>query len=172
MRIKNILASVATLCLLGTMGACSILSGGSSGSGNDNNTPRPADSSVTASSTLNAFQLHLGDCLNSAAINGNFTSVPATACTEAHDSEVISIFNVTDATFDQDSIDTEAQTQCEQAMTTYVGPNYDSVTPALEASWFTPTSQSWAQGDREVDCLAVTSDGSTSLTSSVKGMGN
>jgi len=170
MRIKSLATGIAAICLLGTMAACSGVAG--QNATGTTNAPRPSDASITASSTVNAFSLHVGDCLNSASINGDFSEVPGVPCNEAHDSEVTYIYDLTDASFDADTINAEATTQCTQALSDYVGPNYASVTPGIGMSYFIPTSDSWNSGDREVDCLAMTTSNNPDLTSSVKGTGN
>ena len=173
MKIRNVIASVGAVCLVGLLGACS--SNSSSGT-TTTNTPTP---SVTASSTASpgataaALSLQLGDCLNLADVSqGSGTgAVPTVACDQPHDSEVVGIFNLTDATFDATTVQSEAQTQCNQAMTSYVGPDYATATPALAVEFLSPTVDTWNAGNREVDCLATTQDGTPSLTSSVQGIG-
>jgi len=92
-------------------------------------------------------------------------------CDEAHDSEIIYVFQITDTTYSEAGIDAQADEKCGQAMIDYVGPYYTDVLPELNYSWFSPTSQSFAQGDREVDCLAYVVYEDEELTQSVKGLG-
>jgi len=166
MKLRGLLAAAASICLLGALGACSALGGGNSPA------PRDPTAGITNSQNVDAFSLHVGDCLISADLDTTFSNVPGVPCTEAHDSEVIYIFDVTDATYDEDTINSEADTQCQQAITDYVGPNYASVgSEGLDYTWFNPTQDSWNSGDREIDCVAMTNASTNDLTSSVKGLG-
>jgi putative regulator of septum formation len=54
---------------------------------------------------------------------------------------------------------------CEGMFRRYVGVDLDSSSHGY--SWFGPTKDSWAQGDRLVVCMA--SDGGSPMTGSVKG---
>jgi len=165
MKIRNFIGGVMAVCLLGALSSCS------PSSVQNNGTPRDPDASITASSTINAFSLHIGDCLIQSQLGDQVTEVPAVPCDQPHDSEVIFIFAVTDTAYSEATINNEAQVQCDQAMVNYVGPNYGSVTPAIDSMWFAPSAQSWPTGDREVDCLVVTTSGNLDLTSSVQGLG-
>ena len=155
MKTRHLALGLATVCLLGTLSACSAIS-----------------SLGNKPGTVDAFSLKVGDCIISSELKDNFTEVPKVACTEAHDSEVILIFDIADKTFDQTSIDTQAKDKCEPALASYVGPNYATVgTQGLDWNYFSPTSDSFAKGDREIDCIAMTISGDSELTSSVKGLG-
>ena len=168
MNVRRMLVGVAAFGLLVGLTGCSGLIGGSK--------PRSPDASITQSAVIDAFQLRVGDCLISAQLEGSFNEVPAVPCDEAHDSEVIKIFNLTgfpvvNATYDAKAIDAQAEEKCEQAMVDYVGPNYAEVVPELDYSWFNPTEASFAKGDREIDCVVYAYSLELDLTQSVKGLG-
>ncbi len=163
MRIKNVVAVAALMCVAGSLSACSLL---------DNGAGRDADSQITEAGQVDAFSLHIGDCLVSSDLETEFEEVPAVPCTEAHDTEVIYLFDMPDGAFDDDAISAAADDACATAMDDYVGPNWgDLVDGDLSYSYFTPTEDGWAQGDHEVDCVAQTYSGDLSLTSSLKGLG-
>jgi len=162
MKPRYILTGIAAVCLLGTMAGCS---GGGDAA-------RDTDAQITSGGNLSAFSMYIGDCLISANLDDQFSEVPAVPCTEPHDSEVIYIFDMPDGDYNEDAIEAAGDDQCAQEIVTYVGPNYDTVSSeGLDWSYFTPTSESWDQGDREVDCIAYTASSENELTSSVKGLG-
>ena len=169
MKTKNLLVGLAAACLLVTMGGCSAVSGLFGGG----DAQRDPDDQITSGGNINAFSLHVGDCLISSDLDSSFSDVPAVPCTEAHDSEVFYLFDMPDGTFDEDAIDDAAGQECPRALNSYVGPNYASVgSEGLDWSYFVPTEDSWANGDREVDCVAYAVSGTNELTSSVKGLGD
>ena len=162
MKPQYILAAATAACLLGMMAGCT---GGGDAS-------RDTDAQITSGGNLSAFSMYIGDCLISANLDDQFSEVPAVPCTEPHDSEVMYIFDMPDGDYDEDAIEAAGDDQCAQEIAEYVGPNYDTVSSeGLEWSYFTPTSESWDNGDREVDCIAFTVSSENELTSSVKGLG-
>jgi len=164
MDLRQVLGGLVASGLVIGLSGCSMLGLGG--------TPtRDPEASVTESAVLSAFDLHVGDCLISADVAESFSEVPAVPCDEAHDSEIIYIFQITDTTFSQASIDLAGEEKCVQAMNDYIGPNYADVLPELDYTWFSPTAESFARGDREVDCLAYTVYADEVLTQSVKGLG-
>lgn len=164
MKIHKLLAGVAALCLLGVTSGCSLL-----GIGSD---PRDPSGEATASGKVDAFSLRVGDCIISSDLGNSFSEVPLVPCTEAHDAEIIYIFDIEGSIYNKSTIEDAAWDQCEKAMTDYVGPNYDKIgSEGLDISYFSPTADSWKNGDREVDCIAYTVSEKNELTSSVKGAG-
>jgi len=157
-----------TVSVLGAIGVAALLSSCSLIGGNNNTTPRDPTQSITQSQQIDAFSIHLGDCLMLPP-DGTFSDLTAVACTQPHDTEVTNVFDMPDGTFSQDDVDA-AGNQCDAAAQSYVGPNYQNL--GLDWNYFSPTSDSWAQGDREIDCIVYTLSGNPDLTSSVKGQGN
>ena len=146
------------------MTGCSLFGGGDA--------ERGSDAQITSGGNLDAFSMYVGDCLISSNLDDEFNEVPAVPCTDPHDSEVIYIFDMPDGDWDEDAIEAAGDDQCAQAIIDYVGPNYDTVTSeGLDWNYFSPTSESWDQGDREIDCVAFTNSFDDELTSSVKGLG-
>jgi len=162
MRISRLALSLTAIGAAALLSSCSLIGG------QNNTTPRDPTSSITASQTIDAFSVQLGDCLDLPQ-DGTFSDLTVVGCNQAHDSEITNVFDMPDGTFSQDDIDT-AGNQCEAAAQSYVGPNYQTL--GLDWNYFSPTSDSWAQGDREIDCLVYTLSGNPDLTSSVKGQGN
>jgi len=169
MKRRKLLAGLAVICLAGTLSGCSALSGLFGGGGD---VQRDPDDQITQGGNVDAFSLKVGDCLISSDLENEFTDIPAVPCSEGHDTEVIYIFDMPDGAYDDDAITEAGNSECAKAITDYVGPNYGSVSSdGLDWNYFSPTSDSWDQGDREIDCIAYTMSFENELTSSVKGMG-
>jgi len=162
MKIRPIMAVLVTAGAALLLSSCSLIGGGT------NTTQRDPTQSITASQTIDAFSIQLGDCVV-LPTSDTFSDITVVGCSQAHDAEVINVFDMPDGTFSQDDVDT-AGNQCEAAAQSYVGPNYQNL--GLDWSYFSPTSDSWANGDREIDCVVYTLSGNPDLTSSVKGQGN
>ena len=142
-------------------------------------TPKPAPTQQTTQSVetnipvdpvtenADAFDLHVGDCLIAADIDGSFSEIPRVPCTQPHDVEVTAIYDSSlSGNFNEEAIDDEAWDLCEAAIDSYVGPNWWQ----LDVDWdyFSPTEGSWKSGDREVDCIVRSMSGELDLISSLK----
>ena len=164
MNMRNLVAAVAALCLLGVTSGCSLLGFGGS--------PRDPDGEVTASQNVDAFSLRVGDCIISSELDENFSEVPVVPCTQPHDAEIYYLFDMPGDTFDEEAATEAAREVCPEMIEEYVGPNWAYIaSEGLGAAWFLPTDDTWKRGDREVDCVAYTVSGENELTSSVKDMG-
>lgn len=162
MKLRNALISVVAACVFAGLSACS-----------QGAEQRGTDDQITAAGNVDAFALHLGDCLISSQLEDTFNEVPGVPCSQAHDSEVVYIFDMPDGAFSDDDIKAAASDTCPDQVASYVGPNYATVTAGgLDWDYFSPSQDSWTQGDREVDCVVYTIDGQNDLTSSLKGLGN
>ena len=144
----------ASLVLAG----CSLLPGGNGGNGGGDTSTDEGD---------DVFSIEVGDCLNDADVSEEVSTVPIVDCAEAHDSEAYYAEDITDGDFPgQDSIVSSAESICEPQFTTFVGlADADS---AYTYSYYYPTEESWAAGDREILCVAY-SDDLSQITGSVKG---
>ncbi len=120
---------------------------------------------------LDVFALELGDCLNDPiddATLGQFSSVSIVPCFQTHDMEAYSFFDMPSGPFPGDEVITEAATEgCSIAFHNYVGLSYDE--SIYLVSWFTPTLESWSQGDQEVICLISGTVAGDRLEGSVEG---
>lgn len=132
---------------------------GSTGSGGDarpTSDPVPTIDSAPAS-TVNqsAFDLQVGDCLDDPE-SEEIYEVTIVPCDLPHDYEVISEHALPDGTYPLD-IDDQAETLCLPDFESVIGISwYDSV---LDLTWFSPTTGSWAQGDRLISCIVADPDG-------------
>jgi hypothetical protein len=114
------------------------------------------------------FSIKVGDCLNDAAKTGQVSTVPTVDCSSPHDSEAYFTNRLPDGGYPGDSTVTSgAETICAPAFTSFIGKavahsNYNY-------SYYVPTSDSWASGDREVVCVAFTNSGDR-VTGTLKGI--
>lgn len=120
----------------------------------DDNTTRNEAGEIIESGGLGAFQMRIGDCFNDptdleAELVASVEGVP---CTGPHDNEVFTEFDVSYPSFPGDqALYDDAWVDCVNDFEAYVGVPYsDSV---LDVAAFTPSSESWAQDDREVTCF-------------------
>ncbi|MDR1806927.1 MAG: septum formation family protein [Propionibacteriaceae bacterium] len=144
---KIVAAASAALLVLASLSACSLLGGG------------------------NAFDLEVGDCIITADLAEAFSDVPTQECSVPHDAEIIGKHaSAVGDTYDEAAIAAEAEVWCNDDIESYVGPNW--VDTDLIWGYFYPDPEAWSNGKRTVMCYAVTYDGESSLTSSVRGMGN
>lgn len=103
------------------------------------------------------FSIKVGDCLNDSAATGEVETVPKVDCSEAHDSEAFATHDLADGDYPaQDAMFAEADAACEAAFDGYVGVSYDEST--LAYSYYFPTEESWATGDREILCVLIEVD--------------
>ena len=128
---------------------------------------------LVACSDGNVFELAVGDCFDEAADSegGEISDVPLVECDEPHDYEV---FAATDYDGDdypgQLAMEEYADEVCYGAFESYVGTAYEQ--SALYYSHFTPSTGSWATGDREVTCMLFEVDDAfepVKLESSMRG---
>ena len=100
------------------------------------------------------FAIRVGDCLNTASLDSTeeVSDVPIVPCDQPHDDEVYYAFNLDDGDYDEDAITAEADSTCIAEFESFVGLAYDE--SELDYWRMYPTSGSWANGDREVLCIA------------------
>jgi hypothetical protein len=149
--------AAATVALAG----CSLLGqSGGGGTGTDTGDGEGTDTS--------AFAIKVGDCINDADVSGSVESVPVVDCSEPHDSEAYASIIMDDGDFPgADEVDSQSQDGCLAAFADYVGTDYDS--SKFSISYYYPTEDSWANGDREILCTVYVDGEQT--TGSAKGSG-
>jgi len=108
--------------------------------------------------------LAVGDCLLEPD-GEEITSFTTTDCTEPHDLEVYAVFE--SGALGYEAIEAEASTRCINSFATYVGVDYfDS---ELQYDWFQPTTETWDDGDRAVQCILY--DAAQQRSESAEGLG-
>lgn len=99
--------------------------------------------------------LEVGDCYQEPSADDDFVyNLAVVPCSEPHDAEVYSEFDIESATFPGDD-ETEriAFEGCEKRFDAFVGMAYaDSV---LDYYFFSPTPGTWKTGDRVVTCSVI-----------------
>jgi Septum formation len=144
-------AAIAGLLVVG-LGACS------------DDPERDESGAVTEGGDESVFDVSVGDCMTDQASAGEVSDVPVVPCEQPHASEVFHTYEVPGDTFPGDftQITTE---QCMPAFQQFVGMAYEQ--SALEVTTLEPTSQTWAEGDRELVCIIV--DPAGNVTGSLQG---
>ena len=127
---------------------------------------------MDATDNADIFDLKVGTCFdNEGEANEEVVStIPIRNCNQPHDNEVFYVFKLPDAPSYQaseDSINAELD-KCADAFNDYVGVDYQE--SLYELSEFTPTPESWADGDREIVCFLYDPSGDK-ISESVKGSG-
>ncbi|WP_435736898.1 septum formation family protein [Cellulosimicrobium sp. PMB13] len=136
------------LAVLGTS-ACGLLPG--------SEPVRDDSGAITEADTdADVFSLTVGDCTTDPEDVGTeaaeVTTVPVVPCAEPHDNEVYASTMLPDGDYPgEDAVLESADTHCYDAFAGFVGTAYED---SVYDYWpMYPTSESWAQGDREVLCL-------------------
>ena len=138
--------------------------------GASTNVDRDDNGDIVGSGSVDAFNVQVGDCFNDTmSFNDEVTSVPGVPCTEPHDNEAFAVFDVDlDGYPNEDDMGELAYNSCLTRFESFVGNEYDS--SVLEINMIYPTSESWAQNDREVVCAVFDMNGEK-LVDSARGRG-
>ena len=98
-----------------------------------------------------AASLRAGDCILDPAAD-QVVDVDRVDCATPHEFEVIGTVTLTGSAYPGDSlIVADARTACEPVFTGYVGEPYEDSPWFITA--FTPTAETWADGERTATCL-------------------
>ncbi|AEG45333.1 septum formation family protein [Isoptericola variabilis] len=120
---------------------------------------RDENGEVTTAADADIFSVTLGDCLDTAAMDPDaeeFMSLPVVPCSEPHTGEVDAETTLSDADHPDgfpgdEAIAEEADAFCLERFELFVGLAYED--SALDFWQFWPTEESWAEGDRLVQCV-------------------
>jgi hypothetical protein len=125
---------------------------------------------IVGGGSVDAFSVRVGDCFDS--INSNndeVSSVPGVPCVEPHDYEAFAVFDVSVESYPSDEKMYELSfVSCLEHFESFVGRDYES--SSLEITTLYPSSESWAQDDREIVC-AVFDMNANQLVGSASGRG-
>ncbi len=152
-------ATIATAGLL--LSGCSLINQVT------NTTQRDASGTPTAANDhADVFSIKVGDCLNDATASGTVTTAPIVPCNKPHDSEAYTSVTMKDGDFPgADAVKAQADQGCGDAFSGFIGiPFNDS---KLDISYYYPTADSWANGDREILCTVY--DDGVKTTGTLKG---
>lgn len=103
----------------------------------------------------NVFTLAEGDCF-SGSPTGEVSDVDTVECTETHDNEVFSTFEVEDQGDDfpgAEVINGLATEGCLDEVDGYIGTPIEETD--FEVNFLTPSEESWGNDDREIVCILV-----------------
>lgn len=96
------------------------------------------------------FALRVGDCLTMVQ-GAEVETVPVVPCSEPHSDEVFFDFVLDDGDFPGDeAIAQAAEEGCVAEFPAFVGLAWEEST--LDIGWYSPTSESWSNGDRVITC--------------------
>jgi hypothetical protein len=118
-----------------------------------------------------ASELQVGDCFDQPS-GSEFEFVDLLPCDQLHDVEIFHRFDIPldhAADFPSEDVLVEHIDGCLPTFDTFVGVPYES--SALDVVGIWPAADSWAFGDREMLCGAVTMDG-TKLEGTVRDSGS
>ncbi len=114
-----------------------------------------------------AFALQVGDCLDDASAAGEVQTVPTVPCEEPHDGEIYSSHELGQSAYPGDEVVVDkAEALCLPAFEQFVGEPY--LESRFDFSFYYPTDESWANGDREVLCVIYDPEGP--VTGSLEGV--
>src|SRR4051812_9798718 len=146
---------VATVSLLS---ACSGLTGALTHGSISNPVSDPTVPSDSHTGSTEIFQVKTGDCIIDGA-EGTVTDVPTVSCSKPHNFEVFRTVRVVETSYPGDkALTAEATKACtKDAFTAFVGKKFDD--SELNVNDYRPTAESWASGDRTIDCLIAPAEG-------------
>ncbi|MGD9528661.1 protein kinase domain-containing protein [Pseudonocardia sp.] len=125
-------------------------------------TPPPAGGTTptTGSSSVNAIDLAVGDCVSQMGGPTSDVQLSVVDCAQLHQSEVFAEFTVTATTYPgDDALSKEAEDGCVSRLAGYSPAAVGD--PSISISFVYPSAQTWAAGNREVQCLAFSDPATT-----------
>ena len=107
--------------------------------------------------TSSVLDLYVGQCIQDPG-EGTVFDVENAVCTNEHWGEVFHVMQITSSQMpSEDDMDDMAWDACVDAFDAYVGRPYDE--SDLDFTWYVPSQESWAEGDRTIQCIAIRTDG-------------
>lgn len=135
--------------------------------------PLPRDDGPRQAGTETAlYDLEVGDCFDEpggATADELIGFVRVLPCDQGHELELISVVVVAapDPAYPGDTAIEERAEECLSRFATYLDIPYDD--SRYDSSYYSPTEESWSQGDRTIFCMVADPDGEQ-LSESVKGI--
>ena len=136
---------------------------------------RDGTGAIIDAGSIDAFSLQVGDCFDDSAFSSmgageEVDSLPGVPCSQPHDNEVYSVFNVNESSFPgEDRLSELAFDRCYNEFERFVGRDYE--TSQLDILTLYPTRESWQHmNDREIVCAVFDVD-ANKLTGSAKASG-
>ena len=124
---------------------------------------------IVGEGNVDAFQVRVGDCFDDGSSLDEISSLPGVPCADPHDNEAYAVFDVTIESYPgNEAMGELANDSCMERFETFVGLDYDS--SSLDIFTMYPSTESWAQNDREVVC-AIYDMNAAKLVGSAQGQG-
>jgi hypothetical protein len=114
---------------------------------------RNAVGEITTAGTVDAFEVHMGDCFDDEAFaSSEISEIPGVPCSQPHDNEVYAAFDLSGEWPGDDRVEELAYAGCHERFAGAIGRGYeDSV---IDYTAIYPSEGSWKQrDDREVLCV-------------------
>ncbi|MFT4294328.1 MAG: septum formation family protein [Micropruina sp.] len=128
--------------------------------------PRNTAGQVTASASVDPFQITVGDCTGPMA-EGDIESLQVAPCDTAHNFEAYATTELTGSEYPGDpELKKQADKFCSAEFRSFVG--LAAKDSRYDMFYLYPVQDSWAIGDREVLCLAGSTKGG--IKGSLKGV--
>jgi hypothetical protein len=141
--------ALAGLCLVALAG-CSFIDDLREG-GPDRD---PETGELVEAAQIGVFHLQEGDCLIEFDRGDDISTVQAAPCDEPHTDEVYASVVMPDGPFPgRERVQQFADDACTADFATFIGIPWEE--SMLDYRSFTPTEQSWNDGDREILCMVV-----------------
>ncbi|HVF14532.1 MAG TPA: septum formation family protein [Acidimicrobiales bacterium] len=133
----------------------------------DDKTTRNETGAIVESGGLGAFVMRPGDCFMAPEEGTELVvSVEGVPCEAPHDGQVYALFDVPDTEiFDEAGVEAQAGEGCMSRWSTELWGTYEE-NMEIDIFYFTPSSESWAEDDREIVCVIVPLDEDTPLVGS------
>ena len=151
-----------------TLAGCGQISSLLGGSQRDSET-----NEVTEAGTDSVFDIQVGDCM-AEPTEDTVTDVEVVPCSEEHEYEFYYEYELglgDDYATAAGQIDADADQKCYDAFTDFVGISFEE-SASLYYNYYVPSSESWAEGDRQIQCMVLEADESGNVipvTGSLKG---
>ncbi|MGN6326873.1 septum formation family protein [Pseudolysinimonas sp.] len=122
--------------------------------------PTPTPTRATSGAHASSRDIAVGDCLDDAAAGSTTATAAIVPCSEPHDSEAFAEVTLSGDSYPGlDAVQAESQTACQgDAFANFVG--IAAADSSLQVSYYYPTEDSWAAGDRTVTCTVYALDAS------------
>jgi Domain of unknown function (DUF4328)/Septum formation len=134
------------------VGAAALVVSVAVAAGSLSSSERDATGEVTKRTTVSAFEVRPGDCLNGLSEAAEIRTVEVVPCEQAHQAEVLSGFQLPSGDFPGlAAVASEAERRCGARVVAAAPPRRNGPVPFF----LHPTQQSWALGDRTITCIAT-----------------
>lgn len=144
-------------------GAAAAIGLGVWGVAGEDHSTRDESGAIVASGDVGAFVTKVGDCFDYMPGDKTISTIPGVPCNGPHHWQVYHKEDTSLTSYDKNLLDQDVSAVCDAALQDLVDgmsdAKYETYKDSQGYSLF-PTSESWAKGDRTIDCL----EGSDTIT--------